>query len=419
MSKAEKAGDFDVEQSQEYVDAVMASQGGASTTVDASVETIDASQSQSPSLLQQGKKRNLSEPDTIGSTIKKAKGEQNDAGNKPTLKPRRLLSDGKADKRSERRKGKATVISDNSDASTNELISIMSDNMKTMFEDLNRKVDTMASDIENRLSKKFSQLIDKRISNELSKMTREINSRIDTVKSDIYKEFDELEAQVKDISSVKSDLGPNGDIDLRIVLRNVPESRDENVIDKVNGVIREGLKLRDVKVVKAERKQTERQTGRNSKPPVIVASFESAEDKRAVMTNKKMLKDDRNKHKHVFIHNDQTKAERVQRANFQTILDSLKNNGSSNLQMRGSRVIRGAQDCNDNTGINERQSNRRDRSDNHRSNRSRDTSGDRARNRDTGRDARDNDRHVPRSGADRSNTDAYRNRSQPRGRSRR
>ena len=46
--------------------------------------------------------------------------------------------------------------------------------------------------------------------------------------------------------------------------------------------------------------------------------------------------------------------------------------------MRGSRVIRGDQDCNDNTGINERQGNRRDRSDNHRSNRSRDASGDRA-----------------------------------------
>ena len=406
---AEQASGFDVENSKEYVDAVMASQGGASATL----ESTDASQSQSPSLLQ-GKKRNLSEPDTVSSTLKKVKSDKNDGDNKPTLKPRRLLSDGKAGRRKGKQKATGPLDSVNGDVSTNELISIMSDNMTTMFENLNRKVDTMASDIEDRLAKKFSQIIDKRISSELSKMTKEINSRIDIVKNDISKEFDELEATVKEMSSEKSDLGPNGDIDLRVVLRNVPESRDENVADTVNGIIRDGLKLRDIKVVKAERKVTERQTGRTTKPPVIVASFQSSEDKRAVMSNKNKLNDDR--HKNVFIHHDQTKAERVQRANFQTILDSLQKHESSNLQMRGSRVIRGSQGSND-TGTHERRNERRDRSNNQRRQRERETSGDRARNRDT----RNNDTqvHVPRSGADRTNADNNRNRSQPRGRSRR
>ena len=233
------------------------------------------------------------------------------------------------------------LVSPSANVSTNELISIMSDNMKTMFENLNRKVDSMASDIENMLSKKFSQMIDKRISREVSKMTKDINARIDIVKNDIYKEFDDLEAQVKDLSYEKTDLGPSGYIDLRIVLRNVPGTRDKNVTDTVNGIIRDGLKLRDIEVVKAERKLSDRQQGHDSRPPVILASFKSTEDKRIVMSNKKKLKDDRNKHKRVFIHNDQTKAERIQRANFQTILDFLQKIESRNLQMRGSSVIRG------------------------------------------------------------------------------
>ena len=126
------------------------------------------------------------------------------------LNPRRLLSNGKTGGKNDE-----NLVSPSADVSTNELISIMSDNMKTMFENLNRKVDSMASDIENRLSKKFSQVIDKRISSEVSKMTKDINARIDIVKNDIYKEFDDLEAQVKDLSHEKADLGPKLQTDIQ------------------------------------------------------------------------------------------------------------------------------------------------------------------------------------------------------------
>ena len=330
------------------------------------------------------------------------------------LKPRRLLSNGKTGGKNDE-----NLVSPSADVSTNELISIMSDNMKTMFENLNRKVDSMASDIENRLSKKFSQIIDKRISSEVSKMTKDINARIDIVKNDIYKEFDDLEAQVKDLSYEKADLGPSGDIDLRIVLRKGPETRNENVTDTVNGIIRDGLTLRDIEVVKAERKLSDRQQGHDSRPPVIVASFKSTEDKHTVMSNKKKLNDDRNKHKRVFLHNDQTKAERIQRANFQTILDFLQKNESRNLQMRGLHVIRGSQNSNDYMDIDSRGNERRDGLGNERRQRERETLEDRERNRDIDRSTRQHGSRVPRPNAERPSRDTYRNRSQPTGRSRR
>ena len=70
---------------------MMASQGGASTTLEAN----DASQSQSPSLPQHTKKHYLSDSNIDNSTTKKAKGEQNDGPDKLMLKTRRLLSNGK------------------------------------------------------------------------------------------------------------------------------------------------------------------------------------------------------------------------------------------------------------------------------------------------------------------------------------
>ena len=118
-------------------------------------------------------------------------------------------------------------------------------------------------------------------------MKSDINSRIDIVKEDIYRDIENLDTQVKDLSTERTTLVQEDDIALRIVLRNVPETRNENVIDTVNGIMRDGLRLRDVSVKKAERKQSDSQNSGRSKAPVIVATLKSREDKQAVMNNKK------------------------------------------------------------------------------------------------------------------------------------
>ena len=58
---------------------------------------------------------------------------------------------------------------------------------------------------------------------------------------------------------------------------------NENVKDEVNGLLRDGLKLRDVAVESAERKTN---NGNESKHGVIVAKFKSKDDKHRVMKNK-------------------------------------------------------------------------------------------------------------------------------------
>ena len=211
------------------------------------------------------------------------------------------------------------------------------------------------------------------------------------------------------------------DIALRIVLRNVPETRNENVIDTVNGIMRDGLRLRDVSVKKAERKQSDSQNNGRSKAPVIVATLKSREDKQAVMDNKKKLKDDRNKHKMVFIHSDQTKAERLQRANFRTILGSIQKGESDQLEIRGSRVVRSS-NRSDNYGHrnqgSEQQRRRRNSSTERRRQNGEETE-ERRRDRDSDRNVRDRDYDRVRNNADYTTYGSRQNRPRPNDRSRR
>ena len=411
MASAVQNEEFSLDDSQQYVEAVMSSHDGASTATDLSAV-------KSPSILPQSRKRFLSVPDSAEFSVKKVKGDSAGGSGREVLKPRRMLY---AQKDNSGHINNGNDNEDDTDLSTKEMITVMSSSMKTMFENLNRKVDTLASEIEERLTKKFSQLLDKRHSKEISKVKSDINSRIDIVKEDIYRDIENLDTQVKDLSTERSTLVQEDDIALRIVLRNVPETRNENVIDTVNGIMRDGLRLRDVSVKKAERKQSDSQNNGRSKAPVIVATLKSREDKQAVMDNKKKLKDDRNKHKMVFIHSDQTKAERLQRANFRTILDSIQKGESDQLEIRGSRVVRST-NRSDNYGHrnqgSEQQRQRRNSS-TERTRQNGEETGERRRERDADRNVRDRDYDRMRNNADYTTYGSRQNRPRPNERSRR
>ena len=80
------------------------------------------------------------------------------------------------------------------------------------------------------------------------------------------------------------------------------------------GIIRDGLKLKDINVVKAVRKATI-----NGKPGVIIASIETLEQKRTIMENKKSLKNT-DAFKKVYIEEDRPLQTRVAESNMKSIL---------------------------------------------------------------------------------------------------
>ncbi|CAG2196115.1 LRFN5 [Mytilus edulis] len=75
-----------------------------------------------------------------------------------------------------------------------------------------------------------------------------------------------------------------------LVIRNLPETETENVVNKVISVFKDGLRLKDIQVVSAERKKT----ANNKKHGVVVVKLQSGADNRKVMKKKRELKKSRN-----------------------------------------------------------------------------------------------------------------------------
>lgn len=96
-----------------------------------------------------------------------------------------------------------------------------------------------------------------------------------------------LDGRVKTLESGlgPSSLGGRRDLSLNVVIRNLPQRENEVPTNTVNGLIKDGLNIKDIECVSAERKQSY-----NNKPGVVIAKFSGAEQKKAVMDKKATLK---------------------------------------------------------------------------------------------------------------------------------
>ena len=99
--------------------------------------------------------------------------------------------------------------------------------------------------------------------------------------------------------------GENVDRAKNIENRYLPVSENERVVNKVNDMLRDGLKIRDVTVATAVRKGS----GRENRPGVVIATCKSVDDKKKIMSNKRALKDSRHYEK-VYLDHDLSKEDR-------------------------------------------------------------------------------------------------------------
>lgn len=232
----------------------------------------------------------------------------------------------------------AEVHNDSSadDTSVKQLLSALSADMHMMYNSLHDRIDKFEAGLEQRISNKVAQLLDKRVNTELNRIKKDVDDRVETFKETFRAEIDEdlnelnnklnnMNVQIPDTSYDRS---------LNIAIRGLPESDNENLSNKVNSVIKDGLSVRNVAVKTVVRKQSKIQ----SKPGVIIASFKSVEDKRKVMVEKSKLRDSR-QYRDVYIHHDQSHEQRIMASNFKTVLSALNDN-DVNLALRGSRIVR-------------------------------------------------------------------------------
>ena len=160
-----------------------------------------------------------------------------------------------------------------------QLFAKLSADMNMMFMSVNERLDKIDSGLEKRIATKVSQILDKRVNSEMNKIRAHFDSRLEDFKESLRADLDDIRTEVKSRDSGSQNSHSERDISLNIVIRNLPESHNENVKNKVNLLLRDGLRLSDVSVDEAERKQSHTDTI----PGVVIARMKSKQDKTRVM----------------------------------------------------------------------------------------------------------------------------------------
>ncbi|KAK3101643.1 hypothetical protein FSP39_005134 [Pinctada imbricata] len=173
----------------------------------------------------------------------------------------------------------------------------------------------MESNLENKLTQKMKSSMDAR----LGEVRQEMNEKITEVRNEVEMRVSQLKKSYANVAEGK-DSAMVSNISKSIVIKMLPEKRGEpNDADatknNVNALIRDGLRLRDIKVVSAKRKQN-----KNSKNPgVVTFTLETKEQKEKLIKEKSKLKSTE-KYKRVYIEEEMSKEQLSADQNMRTIL---------------------------------------------------------------------------------------------------
>ena len=162
------------------------------------------------------------------------------------------------------------------------VLKVVHDELVSVKDEFNRRIDGLSNKLEQKLTKTLENKIESQVNEKLKQSANKLKSDlgIQEMKSDIS----DMKKTYAD--TVKSKGGVNCDLVIRSCAVDPKEADDPNVtLHKVNAIIRDGIKLNDIKITKAVRK-----VSRNNKPGVIIATVESAEQKDTILANKKKLR---------------------------------------------------------------------------------------------------------------------------------
>ena len=200
------------------------------------------------------------------------------------------------------------------------ILATVQEEINGVRKEFNDRIDGLSKKLEEKMCSKLQEKIDSKLNDAKQEIKRDPN--LNKLKDDVSK----LQKSYADVASSlpheqHSDRIPELSR-VKVVIRNLKfdeqEARDPNItVNLVNSLIRDGLKLTNVKVVQAERK-----TSRNDKPGVIIAQFESFAQKKKVLDVKKSLKKIP-KYQNVYIEDERSQEQRLAESNLRTVLQAV------------------------------------------------------------------------------------------------
>ena len=161
-----------------------------------------------------------------------------------------------------------------------------------------------------------------------------IRNEIDQVKADLSERLKQLEDRVsmwEDKLTNSNEDKYKLDRNLNVIIHNLPETNEENLINKVGGLFKDTLKLQNIGIEKAERKRGHA----GNKPGVIVTTLNCREDKEQVMQFKHRLKNSI-QFKNVYIDHDKSLEQRRNEANLRLLVTTV---AKDSLFVQCSRVV--------------------------------------------------------------------------------
>ena len=173
----------------------------------------------------------------------------------------------------------------------NEKFDTLKNEIQKIQNDFNNRIEGLVKKVETKVTKAFDKELDNKVKSMRSgfdkdknkiktsndKILKSVNkleeTTLPTFKEELGDKIDELNRRLKQLEEVR----PNGqtknrpqisdDLKRSIVFKNLEERENENMKDRVNSLIYNGLRLDTIKVISATRKSTRREL----KPGVIVA----------------------------------------------------------------------------------------------------------------------------------------------------
>ena len=238
---------------------------------------------------------------------------------------------------------------------SNEKFDTMKNEIQKIRNDFNNRIEGLAKKVETKVTKTIDKELDTKVKSMRSGFDKEINkiktssdkilksvnkleeTTLPTFKEELGDEIDELNRRLKQLEEVR----PNGqaenrpqigdDLKRSIVIKNLEERENENVKDRVNSLIYNGLRLDRIEVESATRKSARSE----SKSGVIVATCKSLKDKEDIMKRKSDLKKSR-RYANVYIEHHMQPEQRRLNNNLRTIVNTI---GNDRLRLKGSRIL--------------------------------------------------------------------------------
>lgn len=209
---------------------------------------------------------------------------------------------------------------------------IMCDNkMKSMKRDIESEVKRAKKSIEEK---------DKSVQKEMQRNIRRIEETIiPTVEEHIGDEIDDLTKRVSALENKKESTfstvsceteNHKESEDRSIIVKHLTEGRNESTLESVDRLIKNGLRLSNIKIESAERWDN-----RDGNTGAVLVKLQNMEQKKAVMSKKKTLKFS-GRYEKVYIEPVLSVQQRIVNANFRRI---IKNLGENQLYMTGSRIF--------------------------------------------------------------------------------